>query len=177
MTVMVLTGSNACAASLRVALSISIADVLGMPIHVHKSALHVRRSGPHQLLLLHGFLGPPESTIKTASRSLSRFAGLTVMTNRQTHRHTDRQATSVTIDCNLCYACDAAYSVLLVMKRIEKKIQCYTTKVIRRSCTPPNMPRNRLHTADAFRSYLITPFNFHFVCFLRNQRKIKIKSI
>jgi len=65
-----------------------------------------RDPGPH---LIHGFVGPLESTTQTACRSvLTIFVGLTVMTNRQTHRPHCNDSKRPDL-CTLCIcACDAA---------------------------------------------------------------------
>ena len=50
------------------------------------------------LHLIHAFLSPSESTIQTASRSVQPFfAGLTIVTERQTDRQTDHATLSLTV--------------------------------------------------------------------------------
>jgi len=42
-------------------------------------------------IVLHGYLGSPESTVETASRSAYRFAGHMIVSDRLTKLQTDRQ--------------------------------------------------------------------------------------
>jgi len=70
--------------------TVSLYSINGPPLFSHKIAL-LEGSRPH---LIHGSLGPPESSIQTTYRSVQPS-----LTDRQIDRQTDHATQSVTIGC------------------------------------------------------------------------------